>query len=222
MELDPKETFDMSLLAKLMMGKGYSLIRMIPEREYDFLDSVVKEQIGYSVSIFDNVAPVLTMTILEMRSMELSDSSIAGNKEVLDMYFYKQAKKRKKKIIGIETVDEQLAALNTLNYQEQADLLVNEIHSMEADETAGVDMVSFYLEQNLDSLASNEVEAQMPEKFYKALVTDRNERMANRISILINEQSTFVAVGALHLPNSTGVIELLRKKGFNVEPVIQR
>src|SRR5687767_4024444 len=146
MELDPKEAFDMSLISRLMMGEGYSLKKMIPETEYKYLDSVVKNQIGYSVSLFDNVAPVLTMTILEMGSMELGDSSIAGNKEVLDMYFYKQAKRKKKKLIGIETVDEQIGALNSLNYQEQADLLVNAIQSLKENQSGGIDVVRFYLE----------------------------------------------------------------------------
>lgn len=218
MELDPKEAFNMSLLAKLMMGKGHSLKSMIPEREYAILDSIIQLQIGYPVKLFDNVAPVFTMTILEAGQLNLSDSSIEGNKEVLDMYFYKLAKKKKKKIIGIETVDEQLAALNSLSYSEQADLLVKEIHSFEKDTTQGADLVQFYLNQQLDSLANNDADAQMPEKFYKALVTDRNVRMANRIALFIPERSAFIAVGALHLPKETGVINLLRQKGFTVEP----
>lgn len=223
MELDPKEAFNMGLIAKLMMGKGYSLKKMIPAREYNMLDSIVKQEIGYSVSLFDNVAPVFTMTIFEASGLELSDSGVNGNKEVLDMYFYKLAKKstgkKKKKIIGIETVDEQLEALNALNYQEQADLLVKEIHSFEENKTEGIDLVKFYLEQNLDSLSANDADAQMPEKFYKALVTDRNIRMANRIAVFTQEQSCFIAVGALHLPKEGGVISLLRKKGFTVEPI---
>ena len=124
---------------------------------------------------------------------------------------------KKKKIIGIETVDEQLSALNSLDYQEQADLLVKEIHAFEENKSEGTDIVKFYLDQNLDSLAANDADAQMPEKFYKALVTDRNERMASRISDFIKEQSTFIAVGALHLPKERGVINLLRQKGFTVE-----
>ncbi len=219
MELDPKEALDMSLLSKLMMGKGYSLKKMIPEREYNILDSVVKKETGFSVSLFDNVAPVLTMTIFETSGMELSDAGGKSKKDVLDLYFHKLAKKKKKKIIGIETVDEQIDALNSLSYQEQADLLIKEIHSFEENATAGTDLVKFYLEQNLDSLATYDEDVQMPEKFYKALVTDRNMRMANRIAEFIKEQPTFIAVGALHLPKQKGVIELLRKKGFIVEAV---
>jgi len=219
MELDPKESFNMSLLSKLMMGKGHSLKSMIPFREYNVLDSVVNKEIGYSVALFDNVAPVFTMTIFEASGMNLNDSGGVGQREVLDLFFYKQAKKSKKKIIGIETVDEQLGALNSLSYQEQADMLVKEINSFEEKKTEGTDLVKFYLEQNLDSLAANDADAQMPEKFYKALITDRNIRMASRITDIIYEQPTFVAVGALHLPANEGIIELLRKRGFVVAAV---
>lgn len=218
MELDPKEAFNLSLLGKLMMGPGYSLKTMMPEKEYRLLDSIVKKQVGYSVKLFDNVAPVFTMTIVEAGSMQLSDSSIEGNKEVLDLYFYKLAKKKKKKIIGIETVDEQLDALNSLSYQEQAELLTKEIQG--AEETQAMpDILQFYLAQNLDSLANNDADAMMPAKFYKALVSDRNARMANRIAAFVKQQSVFIAIGALHLPKSDGVIALLRKQGYTVEAV---
>lgn len=220
MELDPKTAFNSDLLSKLMMGDDLSLKKMIPEKEYTYLDSVITKQSGFSVSLFDNVAPVFTMTIFEMGNMNLSDSSIEGNEEVLDMYFYEKAKEKGKKIIGIETVGEQLGALNSLTYQEQADLLVKEIHSEQENKTEGTDDMKYYLQQNLDSLSASDLEGKMPEKFYKALVNDRNVRMANRIADFIKEQSTFIAIGALHLPGQAGVIELLRKNGFKVEPII--
>jgi uncharacterized protein YbaP (TraB family) len=97
--------------------------------------------------------------------------------------------------------------------------LVNEIHSFQENRTEGVDVVKFYLQQNLDSLAANDLDDQMPPKFYSALITDRNIRMANRIAEFVKERSTFIAIGALHLPKETGVIALLRRKGFTVEAV---
>ena len=81
-------------------------------------------------------------------------------------------------------------------------------------------MLKYYLDQNLDSLSANDDDAKKSEKFYKALVIDRNARMAERIGEFIKKQPTFIAIGALHLPNDVGVIALLRKKGFTVEPVL--
>ena len=129
MELDPKKMMDPGLLSKVMMGKGYSLKKMIPADEYHFLDSLAVNQIGYSMLLFDNVEPVFVMTILESIEMGLNDSSVEGNSDVMDLYFYNQAKKAKKKVIGIETVAEQLGALNSMSYDEQAKLLVDEIRT---------------------------------------------------------------------------------------------
>jgi uncharacterized protein YbaP (TraB family) len=44
--------------------------------------------------------------------------------------------------------------------------------------------------------------------------------MAKNFVKIAKKQSVFCAVGAAHLPGETGVIELLRKKGYTVEPVI--
>lgn len=218
MELDPKESFNLSLVSKLMMGKGHSLKAMIPEREYQILDSIVKQQVGFSMKLFDNIAPIFVMTILQTAGIESGDSSQKGE-QVLDLFFYEKAKKAKKKTMGIETVDEQLDALNTLSYQEQADMLVEELRKYENSEDVMQEMVRHYLAQNLDSLLLLNDKDPMPEKFYKALITDRNRRMANRIADFTAKQQVFIAVGALHLPGEKGVIELLRKKGFLVEAV---
>jgi uncharacterized protein len=220
MEINPDiDAMDMGLLSKLMMGPGNSLSRLIPEKEYHFLDSVVSRQTGFPMIMFDNVAPIFVMTIIETVGMGLSDTSADGAKEVLDLYFYNKAKDENKKIIGIETVQEQLSALGSMSYKEQAELLVEEIDSINQNSIAGKQEVAYYLNQNLDSLAASDNDAQKPEKFYKALVLDRNERMAQRIGVFIKKESTFIAIGALHLPGEKGVIELLRKKGYQVEPV---
>jgi uncharacterized protein YbaP (TraB family) len=36
---------------------------------------------------------------------------------------------------------------------------------------------------------------------------------------LMKEQSTFVAVGALHLPGENGLIQLLQRAGYTVKPL---
>jgi uncharacterized protein len=216
MELDPKESFNMGLISKLMMGKGHSLRAMIPEKEYAILDSIVKAEVGFSLKLFDNVAPVFIMTILQASEISTGDTANEGT-EVLDLYFHRLAKEGKKKVIGIETVDEQIDALNALTYEEQAEMLVHELRDYRDNKNAMTDLVRYYLEQNLDSIAVLNDKDPMPEKFYKALITDRNRRMANRIADFTQKQSTFIAVGALHLPGEKGVIELLRKKGFTVE-----
>ena len=221
MELDPDgEKNMMGLMGKLMMGKDHSLQKMIPAKEYSYLDSICSSQMGLPMSMFDNVSPVIIMTIFEGVTMGLDETSVTGKVPVLDLYFHEEAKKAKKKIIGIETVAEQLGALNSLSYQEQADMLTQEVDSFQVNKNGNSEVLKYYLDQDLDSLSANDTEDKKSEKFYKALVVDRNARMATRMSEFIKKQPTFIAVGALHLPGDIGVIALLRKKGVTVEPVL--
>jgi len=219
MELDPSNAFQPGLLSRVMMGKGQSLKKMIPESNYKTLDSTFKASYGFGLAMFDNVAPVFVMTMYESVQLGVEESALS-NKEVLDLYWYKQAKKQKKKIIGIETVEEQISALNALSYQEQAELLVNEMNQAGTDSGSdGHDLMDYYLRGALDSLALFDSELLMQTKYAQSLLTDRNQRMADRIGKTVKQQKSFVAIGAMHLPTPTGVIALLRAQGFTVEPI---
>jgi uncharacterized protein YbaP (TraB family) len=47
----------------------------------------------------------------------------------------------------------------------------------------------------------------------------RNKNWIPVIESQIKVNSTFIAVGAAHLPGENGVINLLKMKGYTVEPV---
>ena len=58
--------------------------------------------------------------------------------------------------------------------------------------------------------------------FYKEFITDRNLGMANVMDSLMKKEnmSMFTAVGAGHLASSTGLINLLRNKGYTLRKVM--
>ena len=59
----------------------------------------------------------------------------------------------------------------------------------------------------------------LPDNFDKVLVEKRNKTMYKGFHKLAKKQRVFCAVGAAHLPSDKGLLELLRKKGYTVEPV---
>jgi uncharacterized protein YbaP (TraB family) len=56
-------------------------------------------------------------------------------------------------------------------------------------------------------------------KFEGPLLTDRNKKWIPKIETVARETPTFFGVGAGHLGGENGVIMLLKKAGFTVEPV---
>lgn len=218
MELDPEKALSLNIISSLMMTDGSTISKLIPDSDYHFLDSILTSKAGFSMALFDHMEPIIVSTMLEEYAMGMTITDTTNVYDEMDLYFYKRAKKAKKKLIGIESVDEQIGALHSLSYKEQAELLTQSIADMKnPGDNSGKDLLKYYIDQNLDSLLAMSDEHQMPPKFYKALVTDRNAKMAQRIDGFIKKQSTFIAIGALHLPGSEGVIALLRKKGYTVE-----
>ncbi|HWJ90604.1 MAG TPA: TraB/GumN family protein [Flavisolibacter sp.] len=57
------------------------------------------------------------------------------------------------------------------------------------------------------------------QNFTDMLLYNRNANWAKKLEGLMAKNSLVVAVGAGHLPGDKGVISLLRKAGYKVEPV---
>ena len=57
------------------------------------------------------------------------------------------------------------------------------------------------------------------EKFTEIMLYRRNEDWIQKLSLIMPNGPVVVAVGAGHLPGERGVINLLRKAGYKVEPV---
>jgi len=76
-----------------------------------------------------------------------------------------------------------------------------------------------YRKGDLDLLDSLHKQTYRTKNHEKYMIVDRNIIMANNIDSILKIKALFSAVGAAHLPGNMGVIELLRKKGYTVEPV---
>lgn len=59
----------------------------------------------------------------------------------------------------------------------------------------------------------------LSEEFYKRFNDNRNEKMTDKIDLFLKNQQAFVAVGAGHLVGEAGLVNLLRKKGWDLKKI---
>ncbi len=207
-ELDP-----FSLLGKLQMRGDTTLRMLISPDDYAKLERMMRDSFSVELSMFSSVKPMFLMGVMQTTGTE-SDYS-----DFLDEFLMKRAKESHKELIGIETIAEQLGAIDIIPLQEQAKMLLDE--TLYPDTTAEPleDLLDVYKNGDLDSLYSFYKHGELSNTFNKALILDRNHRMADRIDSIAQRKTIFVAVGALHLPGIEGVINLLRAKGYDVTPI---
>jgi uncharacterized protein YbaP (TraB family) len=76
-----------------------------------------------------------------------------------------------------------------------------------------------YRNGDLDMLDSLEKKMETSAAFSEKFLYKRNEIQAHSIDSILKKHSLFVAVGAAHLPGERGVIEMLRRMGYQLRPV---
>jgi len=137
----------------------------------------------------------------------------------MDAYLYNIARRQGKWSGGIEDIGDQTGLMEDLVDQSDVNYL---LHSDDAEQVRGSSeiekMVRLYTAQDLEGIQRLTDDGSTPEVKDKLLL-HRNVKMARRIDSLSAIRSMVFAVGCAHLPGDSGIIDLLRKKGFTVEPV---
>lgn len=152
---------------------------------------------------------------------------VASGLSNLDTMLARKATARGMKVVGLETMEEQLSLFAGMPMEEQVKFLV-------ATAKLG-DQVPDYFETMISAYESRQITTYMPltRKLYsdrpndlaslamveRDIIIKRNILMAERAQDILAKGGAFIAVGALHLPGKEGLVELIRKAGYKVSPV---
>jgi uncharacterized protein YbaP (TraB family) len=202
------------MIKYITMPGDTTLSMLMTSEQYAKLDTFVRDSLHFSLAMFDKIKPMFLLGMEE--GMSMSEDSA----DFLDMYLMKKAQDHGNEIIGIETVEEQVKALDLIPLKEQAKMVIEMIEpDSSKKEESFDDLVDIYASGDLDAIYAYYRKEDLSNDFNAALITNRNHRMADRIDSIMKKKTLFTAVGALHLPGDEGVINLLRKKGYTLMPV---
>jgi hypothetical protein len=145
----------------------------------------------------------------------------------VDQFLAQTAKDLGVKVVGLETVEEQLAAIANLRADVATTLLTLAARNPGLNDDLYATMLALYRESRpaeilaisdaLGGLSDSERAAQ--DEFMRDLLQGRNATMAERAAPLIAGGGAFIAVGALHLAGKTGLVERFRADGYTVTKV---
>jgi uncharacterized protein YbaP (TraB family) len=172
---------------------------------------------GMTEAAIRDFKPWAVVTILSVPHAETG--------EFLDLRLYKAATAAGKRVVGLESIDEQLAVFEGLSERDQVALLRETLEVRDQLPEVFERLLGAYLDRDLAALTrlSDEYlrggDPELEARFRTSALDVRNERMAERILPLLAEDVFFVAVGALHLPGEGGIVQRLRRAGFAVRAV---
>jgi uncharacterized protein YbaP (TraB family) len=145
--------------------------------------------------------------------------------EVLDMRLYQRALQAGKPVFGLESIREQLAVFDDMPESEQHVLLRDAVENFPEIDAMHRELLAAWKQRDLDTLLAINAAAmqagdqELAAEFEDRLITRRNRLMAERLQPYLQEGDAFVAVGALHLPGETGLLNLLEQRGYTIRMI---
>ncbi|WP_298518180.1 TraB/GumN family protein [uncultured Kordia sp.] len=210
---DPKLQADM--MKHIFLEDGKTIKGLMNDKDYKTLSDFFQEQVGMDLKFFNTMKP-LAITSAITAKMAVCDNGTAYETE-----FMKVAKEQKEDVIGLETIADQMKVFDNIPYEEQLKSLVEMATSgMDESKKSFEEMTKYYNAEDLEGLLSVMTEQGLEADFQDNLVDQRNRNWIPLIENITKEAPAFIGVGALHLPGDQGVINLLRKQGYTVEPVL--
>lgn len=210
MEVDLGDMDEMQAMEEGDVRKKCYLEGMTEEEKAQ-LNDLLHEQYDMSIMELKDLSPMYLINKMTTDALGCSDF------KMMEVELLKIALMHEKTTGGLETAKKQLAIADQVFDGRE---LLLQLTSATDFKDIFPSIVAAYKSGKLSVLADlvND-ERLMSKKAFKILVVDRNKRWAKVIPKIMEQNSAFIAVGAGHLPGEKGVIHLLQKQGYSVNPV---
>ncbi|WP_018012724.1 TraB/GumN family protein [Sinorhizobium medicae] len=180
---------------------------------------------GIPLPLVTRMKPWMIASFVALPACEFSRK--AAGASFLDKKLAEDAVREGKTLKGLETLVEQLAAMDSLPVELHLKALIETLALGKTIDDVFTTTTDLYLSgetgtimpmMKLVSAGLSPNDAGYAE-FEQRIVVDRNRIMADRAGPILRDGGAFMAVGALHLPGKEGLVELLRQEGFKVTRV---
>jgi len=200
------------LTSSMLYMDGNNLRDVIGDELFEQVQQAMLSQ-GIPESGLLLLKPWAVMAILSM------PESVTG--QFLDLVLYENAVSMGKIIHELETNEEQLAVFTELSESDQIELLKNTLNQHHTMGDLNEKIIALYVKDDLNGMAQlaygvnqSDGNQQVSETFMIRINDKRNIRMVSRMLPVLNDGGGFIAVGALHLTGSQGILKLLHEKGY--------
>jgi uncharacterized protein YbaP (TraB family) len=213
LELDFDDQNMLAQVQKLMMMPDQELSDLLPESEFLQVKQFFADSLGYDINLLKNFKPFFLTSMLMPKMMGCQPVA-------MEIILTQLAQKEQMEILGLETVDEQMAAVDQIGNKEMASQVAEMISNYAEEKQRLLDFQQMYRDGKLSELqkAMKSYFSDTPE-FEAIMIDDRNLDWIPEIVEMLTSKASLIAVGAGHLPGEKGVIELLKAKGYTLTPV---
>ncbi|QIE58818.1 TraB/GumN family protein [Rasiella rasia] len=212
LELDPTLVGgELSERFEKLQGGENMYRKILSEEEYELLANKFMEVNGSSIEDYPMSHPLMIEAAISPSFKNETDK-----RTFLDVHLFGVASHFNKEITGLEALEDQFPEVETLP---ESEIRENILQLIDLDEAEA--------KQQQERLIELYFNGSLEEIYYlvnglgsiDAVMKSRNETIVQSMDSIMKDKTLFAGVGAAHLPGNDGVLDLLKKKGYNVRAV---
>lgn len=198
--------------AKKHMRQETSISSLLSQTDSLYADSLLKADLGIGLHQLNHVKPLIISAMLVQK--KFTCPIVSFESEII-----KIVKSENRETYGLSSIEEQYSFLNKIFDNKDFIPYLRTMHKFNMDSLLS-NIQEAYIREDLASINQimDEFSTSNPESYHQ-LLTVRNQLWGDRIPDVIRQTPTFIAVGCAHLSGPTGMISILKKKGYKVTAV---
>lgn len=225
LDMSNMSEMQMKIMGEGMLPPDIAYATLLSPEDTAVLDSMLRAVVGVGLDQLGQLKPAMLSNLISISLYQRYYPSVASAQNI-DYYFQEEALKRSRPVVGLETTEDQIyVLLNSQSLERQAEMLICMVKHPEMLKEQMDEMQAAYHAQDIEVLRQL-YEKEIPddpcpstEEEKNVLNGDRNRKWLDQLPSIMEDKSSFIAVGCLHLPGDEGLIEGLKKLGYSVEAV---
>jgi len=208
---DPGIAMKIALLSR--NPSGANLQDRLEEDDRKLLDDFLYQHYGYGLKQLGALKPFALMSMI-LAKLVPCDQPTSYEAVLTQMALADSIP-----VAGLETPEYQVGIFDEIPQDYLLNELVRTARDFESSQEEYLQLAAAYRRRDIRQMERLILRSENLGEFKDILFDRRNGEWLPKIENLIAEGPVFIAVGAGHLLSDKGLIELLREKGYAVEPV---
>ncbi len=206
---------DPSLMGKMQAGMLFpeegTIRDFVDAANYQIIERFLQDSIGININLVSRIQPIYLNSLILPKMLGCTPASVEGK-------LMEVAAKNELGIIGLESVEDQLAILNSIDMETQTSFLIESVKEFEEGRKEIRNMIDLYMREQVNELYDL-ISASEFQVYENAILTTRNQNWIPRIVEEASAKPTLFAFGSGHLGGPEGIVTLLRKAGYTLTPM---
>lgn len=226
MDMEASMSFDgqMAMAQAMMAPPDSTLDKLYSPEDYNIIKDAFNKycgDLGIPFAMMKRLKPAAISMQMQavMSSQKLPDFL---ENDAIDFAVQKRGKELGKPAMGFETIEDQIKFVFSASIARQAEELLESCKNEDKMMDQITTLTEAYMSQDLSQIETvfNDPELnQMDADELDMLINKRNRNWVEQLVTMMPERACLVCVGAGHLFGEQGLLQMLRDRGYTVEPM---